>query len=199
MRRITMFNRVSADGYFAAPDGNLNWVVPDPDVDKSGVAGIPETDTILFGRRTYEMFERFWPHVGTDAETAPDPHRPGRASPEMRAFAAMLNATTKLVFSRTLKTVSWRNSRLLGELDPDAVAALKRGPGKGIIIFGSGTIVSQLTENGLIDDYTFVVSPVLLGNGRTLLNGMPASAKVNLVESRAYPTGNVVLRYARAG
>jgi dihydrofolate reductase len=191
-----MFNRVSADGYFAGPDGNLNWVVPDPEVDKAGVAGIPETDTVLFGRRTYEMFERFWPHVLEDSVTAPDPHVPGRQSREVRAFATMLNEATKLVFSRTLQKVSWKNSRLFQEFDPDAIAALKREPGKEMIIFGSGTIVSLLTEHGLIDEYHFIVSPILLGNGRTLLSGMPTSAKLDLVETRTYPSGNVMLRYA---
>src|SRR4029079_11696089 len=98
-RQIVVFDRVSADGYFSAPDGNLNWVVPDPEIDKEGAAGssghghdrvraadTPGTDTILFGRRTYDMFERFWPHVQGDGP-APDPHSPGRYTPEMRAFA----------------------------------------------------------------------------------------------------------------
>jgi len=193
-----MFNRVSADGYFAGPDGNLNWVVPDPEVDKAGVAGIPETDTVLFGRRTYEIFGRLWPHVGEGSDTAPDPHVPGRESTDVRAFAAMLNQATKLVFSKTLKKVTWKNSRLFQELDPSSIAALKREPGKGMIIFGSGTIVSQLTQHGLIDEYHFIVNPILLGDGRTLINGMPASAKLDLVETKAYPSGNVLLRYRRA-
>jgi dihydrofolate reductase len=74
MRQIMMFNRVSEDGYFAGPDGNLDWVVPDEQVDKEGAAGIPEIDTVLFGRKTYQMFERFWPHVLEDTPTALDPH-----------------------------------------------------------------------------------------------------------------------------
>jgi dihydrofolate reductase len=198
MRRITMFNRVSADGYFAGPDGNLNWVVPDPDVDKAGVAGIPETDTVLFGRKTYEMFAQYWPSVAEDADKAPDPHMPGRETRDIRAFARMLNNATKLVFSRTLKSATWKNSQLFHELDPAAIEALKRKPGKGMIIFGSGTIASQLTEHGLIDDFILVVNPVLLGNGRTLLNGMPASARLKLVETKPYSSGNVLIRYARS-
>lgn len=196
-RQITMFNRVSADGYFSGADGNLDWVVPDQEVDKEGVAGIPETDTVLFGRRTYEMFEKFWPHVLEDSPTAPDPHMPGRKSEELRAFATMLNEANKLVFSRTLKAATWKNSRLFHDFDPSAIEAMKSQPGKGMIIFGSGTIVSLLTQHGLIDEYHFVVSPILLGKGRTLLNDMPKSAKLKLVETKAYPSGNVRLRYAR--
>ena len=86
-----MFNRVSADGVFSAPDGNLNWVVPDAALDKEGASGTQSTDTILFGRRTYDMFEQFWPNVRDDAPAVPDPHTPGRFTPEMRVFAEMIN------------------------------------------------------------------------------------------------------------
>ena len=86
MRRIVAFNRVSADGYFATADGNLGWVVPDQEIDKLGGEAVPGSDNmILFGRRTYDMFESFWPHVVGDSPTAPDPHAPGRQSPELRA------------------------------------------------------------------------------------------------------------------
>src|SRR5688572_7960626 len=120
MRLIVAFNNVSADGYFAAPDGNLNWVVPDPKMDKFAADAIRGggTDTILFGRKTYQMFASFWPHVLDDSGTAPDSHTPGRASPELRAMAVMLNETPKIVFSKTLKEATWANSRLVRDLDP---------------------------------------------------------------------------------
>lgn len=199
MRRIVMFNRVTADGYFAGPDGNLDWVVPDQDLDRSAAEAIERsgTDTILFGRRTYELFEAFWPHALDDSPTSPDPHDAGRLSPEMRAMAIMLNETPKLVFSRTLKEVTWKNSRLLHTLDPREIEVMKRQPGKDMIIFGSGSIVSQLTQHGLIDEYQFVVSPILLGNGRPLLSGVSTSLKLELQEAKKYSSGNVMLRYAR--
>ena len=198
MRRIVMFNRVSAEGYFAAPDGNLGWVVPEPELDRGAADNLGGADTILFGRRTYEMFESFWPTVGGDSPTAPDPHAPGRHSPELRAMADWINAASKLVFSTTRKEVTWRNSRLLPTFDPREIAALKRQPGKDIMIFGSGSIVSQLTEHGLIDEYQFIVGPVLLGSGKPLVSGVPANTKLRLLEATEYPSGNVRLRYARA-
>jgi len=196
MRRIVMFNRVTADGYFAAPDGGLDWVVPDEEVDKRGAEGIPGTDTVLFGRRTYQMFESFWPHVLEDSPTAPDPHG-GPRSQQQRAFAVGLTEMTKLVFSRTLKRVTWKNSRLVPELDPRQIEAMKSQPGKDIIIFGSGSIVSQLTEHGLIDEYHFVVSPILLGSGRSLISDVSKRLRLDLVEAKPYPSGNVMLRYRR--
>jgi dihydrofolate reductase len=197
-RKIVMFNRVTADGYFAGPDGNLQWVVPDEAIDNAGADAIPGFDTILFGRRTYEMFQGFWPRALDDSRTAPDPHAAGRRSQAIRAMAIWINDATKVVFSRTLKDVTWKSSRLLHDFDPREIEALKRQPGKNMIIFGSGSIVSQLTEHGLIDEYQFIVSPILLGNGRTLLSGLSKSARLDLVETTKYKSGNVMLRYERS-
>jgi dihydrofolate reductase len=191
------FNHVTADGYFSGPDGGLDWVVQDEEVARAGLAGMPGSDTILFGRRTYELFAGFWPRALDESTTAPDPHAAGRRSHDMRAMAVWLNETAKLVFSRTLKDVTWRNSRLLPALDPREIEAMKSQPGKDMIVFGSGSIVSQLTQHGLIDEYQFVVSPLLLGSGRPLLSGVPKSLRLDLLEAKQYPSGNVMLRYAR--
>lgn len=192
-----MFNRVSADGYFASQSGDLSWAVPDDAIDRAGAERMPEVDAMLFGRRTYQAFESFWPNAVGDSETAADPHAPGRYSGALRAMAEWINATEKLVFSRTLKTVNWHNSHLLGEFEPQAVQALKEQPGKNIIVFGSGSIVSRLTEYRLIDEYQFVIGPLLLGSGRQLLTGVPHSLRLELLEAKQYDSGNVVLRYAR--
>jgi dihydrofolate reductase len=197
MRRIVMFNRVSADGYFAAADGDLGWVVPEEELDRGAADNLGGSDMILFGRRTYEMFESYWPKVIGDSPTAPDPHDPGRQSPEIRAVGEWINEADKLVISRTRQDVTWKNSRLLHQLDPREIQALKEQPGKDIMIFGSGSIVSQLTEHGLIDEYRFVVGPVLLGSGRPLVSGVPATTRLKLAEAREYPSGNVMLTYVR--
>src|ERR1041384_2775769 len=84
-RRIVMFNWMTANGYFAGVDGNLAWIVPDEEQTKAAVAGIPFVDTVLFGRRTYEMFEKFWSRAVEDSSTAPDPHHPGQRTEEHRA------------------------------------------------------------------------------------------------------------------
>jgi dihydrofolate reductase len=196
-RRIVMFNWVTADGYFAGPDGTLAWVVPDEEQAQAAVEGIADFDTVLFGRRTYELFEGFWRHAVDDASTAPDPHHPGRRSREHRAIALWLNAMTKVVFSSPLQDVTWRPARVLRALDPRAIATMKKQPGKDMIVFGSGSIVSQLTQYGLIDEYPFVVCPVLLGSGRPWLSGVSQHTRLELVEAKPYPSGDVLLRYAR--
>ena len=159
-RRIVMFNWMTANGYFAGADGNLDWVVPDEQQAKAAVDGIPLFDTVLFGRRTYELFEKFWNHPVDDSSTAPDPHHPGQRTREHGEISIWLNEMNKLVFSKTLQNATWKNSRVLHELDPHEIETLKNQPGKNMILFGSGSIVSQLTQHGLIDEYQFVVCPI---------------------------------------
>jgi len=196
MRRIMAFNRVTADGYFTSPDGKLDWVVPEPQIDKEAGEGMSGQGAILFGRRTYEMFQAFWPHALEDPGTAPDPHMPGRRSPEIRAMAVWINEAAKIVFSKTLEDVTWKNTRLIRAFDPHEVEAMKKQPGPDMLVFGSGSIASLLTEHGLIDEYRFIVGPVLLGSGRPLISGVPRSSRLDLLEAKTYPSGNVMLRYA---
>ena len=197
MRRIVMFNWLTTDGYFAGPDGSLDWIVPDQEQAKTAAAGIPGFDKVLFGRVTYKVFEGFWRGAVEDSSTAPDPHRPGERSQEHRAIAIWLNEATKLVFSRTLKDVTWKNSRVLHELDPHQIGAMKNQPGKDMMIFGSGSIVSQLTKHGLIDEYQFTVCPILIGKGQSLLTGVSKHVRLDLLEAKTLSSGDVMLRYAQ--
>jgi len=198
MRWIVTFNRVSADGYFSAADGNLDWVVPEDELDKEATKRMSGQGTLMFGRRTYEMFASFWPHQLDKPAGAEDPHNRGRRPPEMQAMAVYINDAIKIVFSRTLKDVRWKNSRLINKFDPRAVEVIKKEPGSDIMIFGSGSIVSQLAQNDLIDEYQFVVGPVLLGDGRPLISGISKTVGLKLAEAKPYKSGNIKLRYTRA-
>ena len=117
MRRILVFDNVSADGCFADSRGSLDWVMPNDEVFRTAAETQKDIDTMLFGRRTYEMFEQFWPHALDDPETAPDPHTAGRRSAVNRDMAVWINETKKIVFSRTRKDVTWRDSQLIRELE----------------------------------------------------------------------------------
>jgi dihydrofolate reductase len=193
MRRIVMMNWISVDGYFAGPHGEIDWIVRDPQVDKalhesrsdeppSGSAG---SDTMLLGNRTYTMFENSWPQI------AGDPNVPE----ELRKLAEEVIGMTKIVFSQSRKEVLWENSKLLrGNLERE-VEQLKRGEGSPILIFGSGTIVQQLTVVGLIDEYFIVVTPVILGKGKPLF-GEVQKRNLRLLEARSFKSGNVLLRYS---
>ena len=196
MRRIVMFNQVTADGFFAAPDGNLDWVVKDDAVDDAAMEGEGGLDTVLFGRKTYEMFASFWPKA-VESSGAKSPHGGGELSDTQRGMGVALNEATKVVFSKSLKSATWKNTRLVRDFDPRAIEAMKREKGHDIMIFGSGSIVSQLTQHGLIDEYHFVVSPVLLGSGRRLIDNVSKRSSLKLQKSKAFPSGVLMLQYAR--
>jgi len=198
MRKLVVFNRVSADGYFATASGDLSWAVPDEAIDRGAAERLSEFDGMLFGRSTYDMFEGFWPNAVKSGPTTEDPHTAGRASKTLHALGTWINETPKYLFSNTRKELSWQSSQLLGAFDPARVRALKEREGKGLIVFGSGSIVSLLTEHRLVDEYQFVVGPLLLGAGRAMISGVSHGSKLELLEAKRYDSGNVLLRYARA-
>jgi len=195
MRQIHMWNQVSADGFFAAPDGGLDWVVQDEEVQREGLAGAQTTGMLLFGRKTFDMFASFWPRLLEQPNT-PDPHG-GPSSPELLGFAKILTSTPKLVFSKTLRDPAWKNTQVMTEIDPARIRALKQERGGTIMIMGSASIIAQLTQHELIDEYQFSVSPVLLGRGRTLFGDLAKQTSLRLIETKSYPSGTVLLRYAR--
>jgi dihydrofolate reductase len=129
MRKITLFNRISLDGFYAGPDGGIDWFVQDSDLDKYVMGGgSPGPGAVLLGRITYQMFENVWPHV------ARDPNAPAEA----KQMADSLNRMTKVVFSNTLKELTWENSMLVKGEVAGQVRKIKQDGEGGIIIFGSG-------------------------------------------------------------
>jgi dihydrofolate reductase len=183
MRKIEMLNRVSLDGFFAGPKGEIDWFIHDPEVEKAAHE-MMNPDTLLLGRVTYQMFESYWPSVGKDPNAPQDARR----------TANELNQMTKVVFSRTLKEVTWENTKLAKEDLAEEVKKLKQGEGPDITIFGSGTIVQQLARKGLIDEYLLTVTPVVLGAGKPLFKDLNRFS-LKLLETRNFTSGNVMLHY----
>jgi dihydrofolate reductase len=195
MRRLVVFNWVSIDGFFAGPMGEIDWMIRDPEVEgavrETGAENSPAesagSDTMLLGSVTYALFENTWPHIARDPNAPEAMHR----------MADEVNRMTKLVFSRTRKEVTWDNSVLFGGNLVEEVEKLKRADGSPILIFGSGTIVQQLTDAGLIDEYFLAVTPVVLGRGKPLF-GSVQKRNMQLLDARHFKSGNVLLRYKPA-
>ncbi|MEU9826048.1 dihydrofolate reductase family protein [Micromonospora chersina] len=187
MRKVVVFNRVTLDGVFAAPDGNVDWFVRDPEVDEAAHA-LMSPDTLLLGRATYEMLERAW------RPALEDPGAPKQA----RQTAEELTRMDKLVFSRTLKKTDWEKTTRVSGDAPDRVRKLKQGSGGDLAIFGSGTVIDQLLPHGLIDEMLLVVTPVVLGAGSGMF---PRDLRVGLevLNSRAFASGNLLLHYRIPG
>jgi dihydrofolate reductase len=194
MRKVIMLNRISIDGMFASLNEQsfgMDWFVPDPEVEKYvhtlGDPGAPGPDTLLLGASTFRGFEAAWvPFL-----TKPD------APPPLRAVAEELTRMVKVVFSHQLTTSSWANTRFVSAPIADHVERLKDGPGADIMVMGSGSVVQTLANAGLIDDYIFIVSPVIAGVGKPLFPAV-APQKLQFVDSKSFASGNLVVRYRGA-
>ncbi|HEX6820930.1 MAG TPA: dihydrofolate reductase family protein [Candidatus Sulfotelmatobacter sp.] len=147
-----------------------------------------EADLQVFGRKTYELMVPFWPEVAKSQSMT-------KASNE---FALAFDAVKKVVFSRSLDGVEDPNTRIVRANLRDEIVKLKQGQGKNILV-GGVSVASQVIELGLVDEYVFVVSPILAGEGRRLMEGVSLreSLQLRLVESNFFKSGCVALRYLK--
>jgi dihydrofolate reductase len=192
MRKIVMLNRVSMDGFFASLNEKtwgMDWFVQDPEVDKAAhelADSDTPPDTLILGGITYQGFERSW------VPQLKDP----KAPKEMKAVAEELTKMTKVVFSKTLKKdgITWENTQLHAGNLIEVVKTLKHGKGAGIMIMGSGTIIQQLANEGLIDEFVFIVTPVVAGEGKPLFKDVKQFG-LELLETKSFKSGNILLHY----
>jgi len=185
MPSLMVFNSISLDGYFTDANGDLSWAhAADPNDQEWNdfVAGNAKGGgALVFGRVTYEMMVAYWP--------TPE------AAKAMPKVAEGMNKAQKIVFSRTLNATPWENTKI-EKGDPVAeIRRLKAGSGPNMVILGSGSIVSQLTQARLIDAYQCVVVPVVLGQGRTMFDGVRDRLRLERTSERAFKNGNVLVAY----
>ena len=109
--------------------------------------------------------------------------------------AAKMNSLPKIVFSRTLGKAAWNNTRLVKDSIAEEIENLKRQSGKDVALLGSGTILTELAQRGLIDEYRIMVNPVVLGEGTPLFKGIKDRLKLRLIKTRTFKSGNVLLYY----
>jgi len=180
-----VYNNVSLDGYFVDAKGDMSWAHKrDPEWSAFVAENTRGGSVLMFGRVTYDLMAGFWP-----AEAAL------KSFPDV---AERMNSGPKVVFSRTMDKASWNNTKLIkGDL-PAEVRKMKQQPGDPMVIMGSGTIISQLTEARLIDEYQIVMTPMVLGKGRTMFDGIKERLPLKLTKSRAFGNGSVVLWYEPA-
>ncbi len=186
MRRLIVFNQVTLDGYFAGPGGDISWAKArqDPEFHEFVQQNARGGGVLVFGRITYELMASYWP---TPLAAQNDP-----------AVAERMNNLPKIVFSRTLAEAAWSNTTLVqGDLAAE-IRRLKREPGDDMAILGSGSLVAQLADAGLIDEYQLVVYPIVLGHGRTMFDGVKKPLPMKLSRSRTFANGNVFLSYVPA-
>jgi dihydrofolate reductase len=182
MPKLVAYNSVSLDGYFTDANGDMSWAhKKDPEWQAFVSENASGGGQLLLGRITYDLMASFWP-TPLAAQSNP-------------IVVERMNSLRKFVFSTTLDKVSWNNTTLLkGDLTTE-VRKLKQEPGPNMVIMGSGSVVAQLADAGLIDEYQIVLNPLVVGNGRTLFEGVKKRLPMKLTRSRAFDNGNVVLFY----
>ena len=182
MARLSSFMTVSLDGYFADANGDMRWAHnADPEFNEFVAGNARSGGVLVFGRVTYQMMAGYWPSP-TAAKNDP-------------VVAERMNALPKVVFSRTLTEAPWHNTKLVtGDLLAE-VRKLKDGSRDNMVILGSGSLVKQLAEAGLIDELQIVVAPIALGDGKKYLGGIRERLPLRLMTSRAFGNGSVFLRY----
>jgi len=188
MRRLILEEWLSLDGYAVDTEGTLDFFPSsesDQFSDRDQLGFLEGVDTILLGRRTYELFVDFWPTATTDKEVIAD----------------RLNSLSKLVFSNTLSEAPWGEWPPARVVHGDAVAEIKRlkeEDGKHMVLWGSLSLAQELIAADLIDEYHFQLCPTAVGGGRPLFPTLQSYATFERVNVRLYDTGVVFLHYEPA-
>jgi dihydrofolate reductase len=181
MRRIFVMNLVSIDAYFEGPNREIDWHNVDAEFNEYAIDMLNSVDILLFGRVTYELMARYWP--------------PSDAKKNDPVVAERMNNLPKIVFSRTLQKADWNNTRLVQGGIENEIKKLKKQPSKDMVILGSGSIVAEFAQLGLIDEYRIMVNPVVLGSGKSMFTGVKDRIHLKLLKTRTFSSGNVLLCY----
>jgi dihydrofolate reductase len=185
MRTLTVFNQVSLDGFFVDRNGDMQWAHKhDPEWQEFVTNNARGGGMLVFGRMTYEQMIQYWPTP--------------QALKNTPVVAERMNNMPKVVFSKTLDKATWNNTMLVKGDPPTEMRKMKEQPGPNMVILGSGSIVSQMAEHGLVDEFQIVINPLVLGQGRTLFSTVRERKSLKLTKSRTFQNGSVLLCYQPA-
>ncbi|HCA5136010.1 TPA: dihydrofolate reductase [Acinetobacter baumannii] len=189
MRKLILFLHASLDSFVEGPNGamDIGWIAYDADLANHANKILNSADTVIWGRATYKMMHNYWPTMLSNPE----------ASEHERNHAEWIEKTEKIVFSTTLDTVEWNNSRLVQDHVEEEINKLKQQPGKDMVILGSPRFAHYLMQLGLIDEYKITVSPVLLGSGLPLFQGIEQKTSLKLIENKTFASGAIGLHYQK--
>ena len=185
MRKIVLSMSVSVNGFFEGPNREIDWHLVDEEVHSYVNRRLKKMGGFLEGRVSWELMAGFWPTA--DADPA--------STPAMVEFAGIWRDMPKIVYSRTLQQAGW-NTTIVRQVVVDEVRALKAEPG-GDLVVGGADLAATFRANDLIDEYCLYVHPVLLGRGKSLFAPEDARTPLDLIETKAFGNGVVMLRYRR--
>ena len=197
MRKLIVAEFMSLDGVIQAPGGPEEdpsggfrlggWQVPyaDQAIGQTVQDLLSQPFELLLGRRTYDIWAEYWPHVRADSGS--------------HAIADLFNSVPKHVATHRSGTLDWRNSHALESDLADAVRALKHQDGPNLLTWGSGDTVRQLLAAGLVDELRLLIYPVVLGRGKRLFGDDAQASAFTLAHSTSTPSGVLITRYVRSG
>jgi len=184
MSKLIMWNLMSLDGYF---EGNDKWDLSfhthvwGDELHQLSLEQLQSAECLIFGRVTYEGMAGYW--------TSPD------AQKSEAEIARLMNSIPKIVFSKTLKSATWNNTRVVSENASEEIRKLKAQGTKDLYLFGSANLSETFMTDDLFDEYKICVSPVILGSGRPLFRQGISAQNLSLIAAHPLKTGGVILRY----
>ncbi|MGN6542650.1 MAG: dihydrofolate reductase family protein [Ginsengibacter sp.] len=181
MRKIVLFNLMTLDGYFEGENADISWHNVDQEFNDFAIAQLKTADMLLFGRKTYQLMAAYWP----TAEGIKD-------NP---VIADLMNQIDKIVFSKSLEKAHWDHARVISEGLLDEVKKLKSIPGKDVFIFGSADLSSTFIDHDLIDEFRIMINPLILGNGTPMFKSITTKIDLQLLKTKVFGNGNVLLNY----
>lgn len=184
MRKIISFNFLTVNGYFKGLNDDTSWHLHNEEANEFSEKQLEADNILLFGRKTYDMMSGFWPTK--------------MAYDSIPKVAERMNSSEKIVLSNSLTNASWQNTKVLTGNTIDQIRYLKSTPGKNITILGSGTVITQLTDAGLIDEYEFLIDPLAIGEGTPLFGNIKNKLELTLIEVKPFQkSGMILLKYGR--
>jgi dihydrofolate reductase len=181
MGKLTSFQFLTLNGFYKGDNNDISWHRHGGEESDFAAAGAQSDSILLFGRTTYEMMASFWPTPQAE-QTIPE-------------VAKGMNQSEKIVFSRTLQKADWNNTRVISDNIAAEVKKLKKESPKDMTILGSGSILTELTAAGLVDEFQFMIDPVALGSGAAVLSGLSQKLDLELISHRVFSSGVVLLSY----
>lgn len=175
------------DGFVAGPNGEMDWINLDDEMFDLAGKQTDQADTALYGRKTYEMMNAYWPTAGD---------QPNASKHDME-HSRWYNQVQKVVLSKTIDGNGLNNTQIISNNLLENINELKQEAGNNIMIFGSATASHSLFNLGLIDEFWLFVNPVVIGQGIPLFKGITEITKLTLIESKMYSCGVIGLHYAK--
>ncbi len=193
MRKIILSMQMTLDGFSTGPNDEMDYLPPFTnemmwkDLHQEMWKNLEAADTFILGRRTYQIWEKYWPAAASNPQSTENDKR----------FSKFADETQKIVISNTLDRVEWKNTLLIKDNIAEEIQKLKLQPGKNFIVAGGATVAQTFASLGLIDEYLVVVHPVILGKGKLLLKDINVRQNLKLIGTRTFNSGAVELMYSK--